>query len=420
MIMRTVHTTLPFSRRVSGTAPSAVREILKVAEQADVLSFAGGLPAPELFPGEAIAEAAARVLSGEPGPALQYGVTEGHGPLREWVAARFVASGVPTRAEDILITHGSQQGIDLVARAFLNPGDHVVVEDPTYLAALQAFSLCEAMPVAIASDDEGLCTGELDSVDRACHGAPPSLLYVVPTFHNPTGRSLSEARRRELVRWATARGVPVLADEPYADIRFAGAPSTPLAALDPDLVIQLGTFSKTLAPGLRIGWMRASEPIRKRLTTLKQAADLHTSTLNQRVVAKLLETFDFEGHLARVRATYRVRHAAMDRALTCAMPAGSSWSRPEGGLFVWLALPPGVRDLDVFNGAIARKVAVVPGSPFFVTPPRRGHLRLSFGNRAEELIDAGMDTLGDVIRGLTEVALEEGAGGATEAVDAHA
>jgi 2-aminoadipate transaminase len=408
----TVHPSFPFSRRVGGTPPSAVREILKVAEQPDVLSFAGGLPAPELFPAEAIAEAAAFVLANEAGPALQYGVTEGHGPLREWIAARFTASGVRTRADDILITHGSQQGIDLVARAFLDTGDRVVVEDPTYLAALQAFSLCEAVPVPVPSDEEGLCTAALGDIDEAAGDEPPSLLYVVPTFHNPTGRSLSETRRRELVRWATTRGVPILADEPYADIRFAGARCSPLAALDEDLVIQLGTFSKTLAPGLRLGWIRAPEPIRKKLTTLKQAADLHTSTMNQRVVAKLLETFDFDAHLERVRATYRSRHAAMDRALAGVMPAGTSWSQPEGGLFVWLTLPPGVRDMDVFSAAIARKVAVVPGSPFFVAPPRRGHLRLSFGNRSEAHIEAGMATLGDVVRGLAALAERHVAGAA--------
>jgi 2-aminoadipate transaminase len=404
------HASLPFSHRVGGTPPSAVREILKVAEQPDVLSFAGGLPAPELFPADAIAEAAATVLAKEGGAALQYGVTEGHGPLREWVAARFTASGVATRPEDILITHGSQQGIDLVARAFLDPGDRVLVENPTYLAALQAFSLCEAVPVPVASDDDGLVTDALSA--SASSGELPSLLYVVPTFQNPTGRSLSAARRAALVRWATAHGIPVLADEPYADIRFAGAPLPPLASFDSDLVIQLGTFSKTLAPGLRVGWVRASEPVRRRLTTLKQAADLHTSTLNQRIVTRLLETFDFEGHLGRVRETYRARHGAMDRALRRVMPASASWTRPDGGLFVWLALPPGVSDLDVFKAAIARKVAVVPGTPFFVSPPARGHLRLSFGNRSEELIERGMTTLGEVIRELSSTAVSRASHGA--------
>ncbi len=386
-------TSLPFARRTSGVQPSAVREILKVAEQPEVLSFAGGLPAPELCPGEALAEAAARVLHDEAGAALQYGVTEGYGPLREWIAARFASWGVPTRPEDILVTHGSQQGIELVTRAFLDPGDRVVVEDPTYLAALQAFALDEAVPVPIESDEEGACTSQLAGLETET----PSLVYVVPTFQNPTGRTLSEARRLELVRWAVSRGVPVLADEPYAEVRFAGTAPAPLAAMDPDLVIQLGTFSKTLAPGLRIGWVRASEAIRKRLTTLKQAADLHTSTLNQRVVAKLLATFDFEAHLARVRATYRARNAAMQRALARGMPSGAKWTHPEGGLFVWLTLPEGIAEMAVFTSAIERGIAVVPGSPFFVHPPRRGHLRLSFANRSEAHIEAGMKTLAAVV-----------------------
>jgi 2-aminoadipate transaminase len=377
-----------------------VREILKVAEQPDVLSFAGGLPAPELFPAEAIASAAEQVLRHEPGAALQYGITEGYGPLREWVAARLTASGVKTTPDEVMITHGSQQGIDLVARAFLDPGSRVIVEDPTYLAALQAFSLTEGVPLSVPSDEEGLIVDALDGIDVRGE-ARPRLLYVVPTFQNPSGRSLSESRRRDLVRWATRNGIPILADEPYADIRFAGSTLPPLAAFDPDLVIQLGTFSKTLAPGLRVGWLRAAEPIRKKLTTLKQAADLHTATFNQRIVSKLLESFDFEAHLVRVRDMYRSRHGAMHAALTAAMPADTTWTRPEGGLFVWLSLPPGVTDMAVFDSAIERRVAVVPGSPFFVAPPRRGHVRLSFGNRGESLITSGMATLGNVVRGLS-------------------
>jgi 2-aminoadipate transaminase len=268
----------------------------------------------------------------------------------------------------------------------------------------------------VASDNDGLCANELDHTSP---GDLPSLLYLVPTFQNPTGRSLSLTRRREIVRWATNRGVPVLADEPYADIRFAGAPLAPLASFDPDLVIQLGTFSKTLAPGLRIGWVRAAEPVRKRLTTLKQAADLHTSTLNQRVVTKLLETFDFEAHLERVRATYRARHAAMDAALARSMPPGTSWTKPEGGLFVWLTLPPGVSDAQVFTKAIERKVAVVPGSPFFVSPPLRGHVRLSFGNRSDALIEKGMATLGEVVSELAAAAQSRPSIARADAVGAH-
>jgi 2-aminoadipate transaminase len=389
-----------FAERLRGAAPSAVREILKVAEQPDVLSFAGGLPAPELFPAEAIASAAEHVLRHEPRAALQYGITEGHGPLREWVAARLTASGVKTTPDEVMITHGSQQGIDLVARAFLDPGSRVVVEDPTYLAALQAFSLAQALPLSVPSDEDGLIVDALDGIDVRGE-ARPRLLYVVPTFQNPSGRSLSESRRRDLVRWATRHGIPVLADEPYADIRFAGSKLPSLAAFDPDLVIQLGTFSKTLAPGLRVGWLRAAEPIRKKLTTLKQAADLHTSTFNQRIISKLLESFDFETHLGRVRDMYRSRHAAMHAALTDVMPPDTTWTRPEGGLFVWLSLPAGVTDMAVFDSAIERRVAVVPGGPFFVAPPRRGHLRLSFGNRGESLITSGMATLGAVVRALS-------------------
>ncbi len=400
---------LRFAHRLDHVAPSAIREILKVAERPDVLSFAGGLPAPELFPAAALAEASGQVLAEAPGPALQYGVTEGFGPLRGWIAARYARGGVPTNPEQILVIHGSQQGIDLVARAFLNPGDRVLVEEPTYLAALQAFGACEAEPVAVASDDDGLRPEALAS---ALRDTRPALLYVVPTFGNPTGRTLSEARRHALVALAAAHGVPVLADEPYAELRFAGSALTPLAALDGDLVIQLGTFSKTLAPGLRVGWVRAPEAIRSRLTVLKQSQDLHTSTFAQRLIVKLLERFDFDAHLAELRRVYAARAAAMQAALASALPAGAEWTRPEGGLFVWVTLPEGVSEDAVFQAALARKVAVVPGAPFFVRRPARGHLRLSFSNRGEDLIRRGMAVLGEAIREVAAQPVATRAGGA--------
>jgi 2-aminoadipate transaminase len=387
--------------RMTGLAPSAVREILKVAEQPEVLSFAGGLPAPELFPVEEVAAAFAKVLADEGQQALQYGVSEGHGPLRDWIAARLTLRGLPTSPDQLLITHGSQQGIDLVARALLERGDKVVVEDPTYLAALQAFSTYEVTFVPVPGDEEGMV---VDGLEERFTGQRPALIYLVPEFQNPKGTSLSPARRRRLIELAQRHGVPVLEDDPYGEIRFAGRAAPSLAALDGEQVIQLGTFSKTLAPGLRIGWIRAAPEMIGRLTILKQATDLHTSTLNQRAVTRLLATFDYEGHLEALRRVYRSRAAAMDSALCRVMPAGTSWTHPEGGLFLWLQLPANVVDEDVFHAAIDRGVAVVPGHPFFARGQDHAHLRLNFSNRTEALIDTGMGILGEVVQELAVAA----------------
>jgi 2-aminoadipate transaminase len=225
----------------------------------------------------------------------------------------------------------------------------------------------------------------------------PSLIYLVPNFQNPKGTCLSLPRRHGLMQLAERYEVPVLEDDPYGEIRFAGRAAPSLAALDGDLVLQLGTFSKTLAPGLRIGWIRGSPEILARLTILKQATDLHTSTLNQRAVSRLLRTFDYDGHLETIRRVYRSRAAAMDRALCRAMPAGTSWTHPDGGLFLWLQLPPGITDDAVFHAGIDRGIAVVPGHPFYVGGRDHGNLRLNFSNRTEELIGTGMGILGEVV-----------------------
>jgi 2-aminoadipate transaminase len=386
--------------RMNRVSPSAVREILKVADQPDVLSFAGGLPAPELFPVEEIAQAYAETFAQEGRQSLQYSVTEGHGPLREWIAARLGSRGVPTSVDEVLITSGSQQGVDLVSRLLLDRGDRVIVENPTYLAGLQSFDGYEAMPVAVPSDAQGLCVDGLDVVLDAQH---PALIYLVPDFQNPAGTTLAADRRAPLMELARRHGVPVLEDDPYGEIRFAGRPAPMLAALDPDQVIQLGTFSKTLVPGIRLGWIRASREIIGRLTILKQAADLHTSTLSQRAVARLLETFDYDAHLEVLRGVYRSRCTAMNRALARAMPREAQWVLPEGGLFLWVRLPPGIQDDDVFRAAIARRVAVVPGHAFFVGQDQHTHIRLSFSNRSEELIESGMAMLGAAVNELVPV-----------------
>lgn len=386
---------LRLARRMARVPPSAVREILKVVEQPDVLSFAGGLPAPELFPVEAFAEAHAEVLAKDGRAALQYSTTEGFAPLREWVVARLARRGIRASVDQVLITHGSQQGIDLVARVLIDAGDVVAVESPSYLAAIQAFAGCEAVFASVASDEDGMDT---DDLARVFATRAPRLVYVVPEFQNPKGTTLSRQRRAALLELCRTHRVPVLEDDPYGELRFRGDVLPPLAALDDSgIVIHIGTFSKTLAPGLRLGWLVASPELMRALTVAKQAADLHTTTLAQRATAALLARFDYDAHLAVLRRTYGERCLAMLAALERHLPAGARWTRPDGGLFIWAELPNGMRADDIFTEALREKVAFVPGSAFYPVEPRYETLRLNYSNRPPELIEEGMARLGRVV-----------------------
>ncbi len=395
-------TTPVLARRARGVAPSAVREILKVAEQPEMLSFAGGLPAPELFPVEAISRAHQTVLARDGAAALQYSTTEGFGPLREWIAGRFSSNGAPTHTDEVMITSGSQQGIDLVARVLLDPGAVVITENPSYLAALQVFQSAEARVVTVGSDEHGMRVDELEAVLAR---EPARLIYLVPSFQNPRGTTLPLERREALVAVAKTHGVPVLEDEPYAELRFRGDALPSLASLDDaGWVISLGTFSKTLAPGLRLGWVRSSGTLFKALVVAKQSVDLHCSSLAQRAVAELFASgFDYEAHLGTIRASYGERCDTMLAALAREMPTGATWTRPDGGLFVWVELPAPLDASALLPRALEQKVAYVPGAPFFAESPRVGSLRLNFSNRPSPLIEEGMKRLGAVLRGAKEI-----------------
>jgi 2-aminoadipate transaminase len=385
------------AQRTRGVMPSAVREILKVAEQPDVLSFAGGLPAPELFPVKAIADAHARVLARAGPAALQYSTTEGFGPLREWVAEGYRRRGVSVTADEVLITNGSQQGIDLVTRVLVDPGAVVVTENPTYLAALQVFQAAQATVVAVDSDREGMV---VESLAKALATHDVRLIYVVPNFANPTGATLSATRRLALMALAKSWNVPVLEDDPYAALSFDGAVAPPLTSMDDaGLVVSLGTFSKTLAPGLRVGWLLAREAVRRHLVVARQAADLHSNTLAQRAVVELFETFDLEAHLATLRAVYRERCIAMARAVERHFPKGTRFSLPDGGLFLWVDLPAGLDAVALLEqAATVHRVAYVPGAPFFVGAPRPSTLRLNFSNCRPEAISDGISRLGRLFK----------------------
>ena len=398
----------PVAGRVNGVASSPVREILALTARPEVISFAGGLPAPELFDVAGIRSAYDRVLAEYPARALQYSTTEGDIDLRSAVAARQTARGLPTEAEDLLVTTGSQQALTLLATALLDPGDVVLVEDPCYLAALQCFAFAGARVVPVPTDDDGLVP---ESLEEIVARERPKLLYLVPTFQNPTGRTLPAARRRAVAEAAERHGFWIVEDDPYGELRYDGEPvpwiaSFPAAA---DRTVLLGSFSKVMAPGLRLGHLRAPAALRRACVIAKQSADLHTSTVDQAAAARYLRDSDLDAHIAVIRAAYRERRDALVAGLSAALPAGSRWNRPTGGMFVWAELPAGYDATALLPLAVKHEVAYVPGAPFYAGAPDPGAMRLSFTTHSPAEIGEGLRRLGD--------ALAEGAEGAE--VTAH-
>ena len=384
---------LVFAQRLHGVASSPVRDLLALIDRPGVISFAGGLPAPELFDLDGLRAAFDRVLSTPDGRRhLQYAPTEGNADLRALVADRMTARGLPTTAADLLITTGSQQALTLIAAALLDPGAVVAVEEPTYLAALQCFQLAGARIVTVPGDDEGIDPAALADV---LHTERPRLLYLVPTFANPTGRTLTAARRAEVAGLAAAHGTWVVEDDPYGELRYRGEPVPALAAQPAaaDRVLYLGSFSKIAAPGLRLGWVRTPASLRSALTVAKQAADLHTSTIDQAAAAAYLATIDLEAHVRGLRDAYRVRRDAMIAAMPRTTPPGTTWTDPDGGMFTWLRLPAGSDSSALLPAALKHDVAFVPGAPFYATKPDPATLRLSFTTHTAEEIAEGMRRL---------------------------
>ncbi|EIV91190.1 PLP-dependent aminotransferase family protein [Frankia sp. QA3] len=384
--------------RARSVRTSPVREILALTARPEVISFAGGLPAPELIDAAGIRRAYDRVLTDEPRRVLQYSTTEGDPQLRAAVAARLGRRGLPTRPDDLLVTTGSQQALTLLAAALLEPGDAVVVEDPTYLAVLQCFGFAGARVIAAPTDDQGILPDRLaDLVARE----RPRLLYLVPTFQNPTGRTMSADRRRAVAEVAARQGLWIVEDDPYGELRYEGT-AQPWIASYPDAAdrtVLLGSFSKTMAPGMRLGWLRAPAALRRACVIAKQAADLHTSTVDQAAAARYLAEADPDVHIAGMCAVYRERRDAMLAGLAGALPAGSSWNRPEGGMFVWARLPAGHDATALLPAAVAHDVAYVPGAPFFAGTPDPASLRLSFTTHAPARIAEGMARLARALGG---------------------
>jgi len=374
--------------------PSTIREILKVTEQADIISFAGGLPAPELFPVANILTATERVLSQDGASALQYGPSEGFAPLRESFAAESRKRGIACTADDILIMTGSQQPLDLMGKIFLDAGDCVLTENPTYMAALQAFQSYEVRFVAAPTDEGGLIP---EALPELIERERPKFLYTIPNFQNPTGVTLRAERRKAIYEIAARYGLVILEDDPYGALRYAGTGIPPIKSLDIEgLVVYLSTVSKTIAPGLRVGWAIASQEIRRKLTIAKQAADLHTSSLDQRIVHRYLSDFDSDAHVERIRHAYGERFAIMDARLRETMPADFTWTHPEGDMFLWVTCPAGVDTNELMRQAMARKVLFVPGRDFFPDASGQRFMRLNFSNATAAKIQEGIGRLAEV------------------------
>lgn len=382
--------------------PSSIREILKVTENPDIISFAGGLPAAELFPVEEVRKAADRVLSDLGPRALQYGVTEGIRPLREQIAAEMSERGVFCSADEILVTTGSQQSLDLIGKIFLDPDDVVLTENPTYLAAIQSFQCFEARFVAAPTDDDGI---DPYAVDLLASRVKARFLYVIPNFQNPTGRTLSAERRQALYEVARKRDLIIVEDDPYGKLRYRGNSVPPIKSFDEDgRVIYLSTFSKTVAPGFRTGWAVAPKAVRDRLVVAKQAADLHTSSLDQLVLSRYLADFDNPKHVERIRAAYGERYSVMASALEALMPGGYRWTKPDGGMFLWLTGPGGLDSGTLLREALEMKVAFVPGADFFPDGSGRECMRLNFSNSSPALIREGIERLSALCKARAEKA----------------
>ena len=397
-----------FAQRTQRMTSSAIRELLKLTERPDIISFAGGLPAPEAFPVDEIRAAADAVLTRHGTAALQYGTTEGCLPLREAIARQMARYGIVVSIDNIIITAGSQQALDLIGKVLVNPGDRILTETPSYLGALQAFTMYGGEYVTVPMDDDGMRVDTLETALRV----GPKFMYLLPNFQNPSGVTLSLERRSALVALADRYGIPLVEDDPYGQLRYEGEHIRPLVVLDAEKdnthdngkyrgnVIYMSTFSKTLAPGLRLGWVVAPREVIQRLVQAKQGTDLHTSTFVQFIAAEALARGVVERNVRRVREMYRGRRDVMLRSLERAFPdpsLGVTWTRPQGGLFLWMRLPDGMSASDLLRDAVEQSVAFVPGVAFHPDGSGANTLRLNFSHADPARIEEGIARLGRVV-----------------------
>lgn len=391
------------AERTKGMGSSVIRELLKFTQDPDIISFAGGLPAPELFPTREVEEACIYVAREQGRKALQYGATEGYLPLKEYLAASIHKYGIPAIPENVLLTNGSQQALDLIGKIFIDPGRYVLTGRPTYLGAIQAWRAYQAKFHTMRLDEQGMV---VDEIERAYYkvledsGKPPAFIYVLPNFHNPAGTTLSLERRIKLAEVATKLDLAVIEDDPYGQLRFEGEYVTPICSLIPERTIYLGTFSKTMAPGLRLGWIVCSEALMKRFIQAKQGCDLHTGTFVQYVANDICKRGILKPHINKIREVYKERRDTMVDALTEFWPEECEWTLPEGGLFLWARVPESI-DTNVFlrETALKEKVAYVPGVHFYPNADGGHHaMRLNFSYSQPEVIVEGIKRLGVALK----------------------
>jgi 2-aminoadipate transaminase len=384
------------AERTQSMKSSAIRELLKISQLPGVISFAGGLPAAELFPVREIEEACSYLLRHEPKTALQYSTTEGYPPLREFLAESMAKYGIQHGPDNVLITTGSQQALDLIGKIFIDPGASVLTGRPTYLGAIQAWRAYQAEFVTVPVDDNGM---RVDLLEEAVSKTPVRFIYVLPNFHNPAGVTLTEERRHQLVDIARRHDLVIVEDDPYGALRYKGEDIAPIAALAPERTIYLGTFSKTLTPGLRIGWIVAPADIRLRLVQAKQGADLHSSTFDQMIANDIAQRGILKVHVRMLRQVYSERMNTMLEALEEFWPEGCSWTSPQGGLFLWAQAPECVDGIEMLKVALERKVAFVPGVNFYPYEDG-GHnaMRLNFSCASQDMLVEGIHRLGLAIK----------------------
>lgn len=398
-----------FAQRTQNIGSSAIREILKITQLPDVISFAGGLPSPDVFPIEQFSEACEKVLKESGDKALQYGTTEGYAPLREMICRHSSRYGIEINPDNVLITSGSQQALDLIGKIFINPGDKILVEAPTYLGAIQAWRAYGAEFVQVETDDDGIIPESLEEGLRT----GPKFMYLLPNFQNPTGRTLTLERRKRIIEIADENGVPIIEDDPYGQLRYEGDHIPPVVVLDDNMrgnnhgsyrgnVIYLSTFSKTLAPGIRLAWVIAPPEARLKLVQAKQGTDLHTATFNQIVAFEVAQHGFLDEHIKVIREVYSKRRNLMIEMIEEYFPTEAQFTRPLGGLFLWATLPEAINTEELLATAVENKVAYVPGSPFYPNEGGLNTMRLNFSNASEDGIHKGMERLGKVLK--TELA----------------
>ena len=395
-----------YANRTQRMGSSIIRELLKWTEQPDIISFAGGLPAPEVFPVEEFKKACNTVLDEFGAQALQYSTTEGYRPLREMIARHATRFGIDITPDNILITSGSQQALDFIGRVFINQGDHIVCESPTYLGALQAWNAYGSQYVSVPSDENGMIVDELEKALRV----GPKFIYILPNFQNPAGSTLSLERRKRLVELADQYGVPIIEDDPYGQLRYEGEHLPSVVTLDSQYrgdngtytgnVIYLSTFSKLLAPGIRLAWVVAPQQVIRKLVMAKQAADLHTATFNQIVAFEVGKGGFLDEHVKFIRATYTERRDIMLETMDEVFPSEVRWTHPQGGMFLWGILPQGMDAAEVLKVAVEKKVAFVPGGSFHPNGGGENTMRLNFSFSSPEIIREGITRLGLLLREL--------------------